>query len=328
MKTMKVAIAAALLVGTAAGAYAQQHTMRMGLIAPAGHPVHVASEEFAARVAERTDGAVSVSIYPGGQLGGEVELQDQVAMGTIQAASIGTPVMAGRYEPLDILNMYYLWEDRDHMVDVLEGEIGRDLWEAYEAETGARVIAANWQQGTRHTLLRRAATTPAEMSGIKIRVTAGVPLYNDLWAAMGASPVPLSFPEANPAMRTGVVDAVELPFNWMIDGGFVPLGSHVALTGHYFYTNVVLVNAAWFDDLPDEYREIIVEEARAAGETNTSLVLEGEDALREEIEAAGLEFVEVDYEAFRDSVQPVFDQHMATWGEELFSRIEAAAPSH
>lgn len=321
---LRIGFAAALLAATASVASAQDHRMRIGLIAPVGHPVEVASRAFAEAVGERTDGAVEVTVFPGGQLGGEVELQDQVALGTIEAASIGTPVMSGKYEPLDILNMYYLWRDRDHMNAVLQGDIGDDLWQRYEDATNVAVIAANWQQGTRHTLLKRAAATPSEMEGIKIRVTAGVPLYNDLWAAMGASPVPLAFPEANPAMRTGVVDAVELPYNWMIDGGFVELGSHVALTGHYFYTNVVIVNADWLDELPDHVRAIVVEEAEAAGEVNTQLVLEGEESLREEIESAGITFVEVDYDAFRDSVQPVFGENMAVWGQELFDQIQAA----
>jgi TRAP-type C4-dicarboxylate transport system substrate-binding protein len=289
------------------------------------HPVEVATQSFAEAVAERTDGRITVSVFPGGQLGGEVELQDQVALGTIEAAGIGTPVMSGKLKKLDILNMYYLWEDRDHMEAALAGPIGESLWAEYEDATGIRVIAANWQQGTRHTLLRKAARTPQDFNGVKIRVTAGVPLYNDLWAAMGASPVPLPFPEANPAMTTGVVDAVELPYDWMIKGGFVDLGSHVSLTGHYFYTNVVIVNADWLDSLPADLQQIVIEEAQRAGDVNTELVLESQDQLRAEIEAQGITFVEADYEAFRQSVQPVFRSNMDVWGRDLFDRIQAAA---
>lgn len=318
-------IALAGLGALATSASAQEYQIKLGLIAPQGHPVTEASKRFAEEVEQSTQGKVSVQIYPGGQLGGEIELQDQVALGTIQAANIGTPVMSGKLKKLDILNMYYLWESRDHMNRVLTGPIGEDLWAQYEQRTGARVIAANWQQGTRHALTMKPATTPEEMAGIKIRVTAGVPLYNDLWTAMGANPVPLGFPEAYPAMKQGVIDAVELPLNWMIKGGFVELGNYVDLTAHYFYTNVMIMNARFLESLPEELREKVVDVAVRAGEYNTQLVLADESALREQIKSEGIEFVEADQEAFRASVQKVYQQKMDVWGEELFERVEAAA---
>ena len=44
-------------------------------------------------------------------------------------------------------------------------------------------------------------------------MTAGVPVYQDLWQAMGAITVPLPFPELYSALQQGVVDAVELPLD-------------------------------------------------------------------------------------------------------------------
>ncbi|NHI01681.1 TRAP transporter substrate-binding protein [Oceanimonas sp. MB9] len=305
-------------------AFAADYSMKLGLIAPTGHPVEVAAQHFAREVEQNSNGQIKVRLFPGGQLGGEIELQDQVALGTIQAASIGTPVMSGKLKKLDILNMYYLWNDRDHMSKVLNGPIGQSLWNEYQGRTGISVLAANWQQGTRHTLMKQAATTPKDLGGIKIRVPAGVPLYNDLWKGMGANPVPLAFPEANAAMKTGVVDAIELPFDWMIKGGFVELGSHVALTEHYLYSNVVIVNNRWLNKLPDDLAAMVTLAALNAGELNTRLVLEGESALREEIVGKGVAFVDTDYSAFQQSVQPIYDAKMNVWGQELFDQIQAA----
>lgn len=304
---------------------AADYSMKLGLIAPAGHPVQVASQYFADEVESKSAGRIRVKVFPGGQLGGEIELQDQVSLGTIQAASIGTPVMSGKLKKLDILNMYYLWKDREHMSNVLDGSVGQSLWDEYHKNTGIKILASNWQQGTRHTLLTTSATTPNELAGIKIRVPAGVPLYNDLWKKMGAHPVPLAFPEANAAMKTGVVDAIELPFDWMLKGGFTELGSHVALTSHYMYSNVVIVNARWLKKLPDELALIVKEAANKAGELNTKLVLEGERALKEEIMKKGITFVDTDYQAFRDSVQPVYDAKMNVWGQDLFNQVQAAS---
>lgn len=323
MRYLKIALLPMILAATAA--FAQDYSVRVGLIAESGHPVHEASMRFKQLVEERSDGRISVQVFPGGQLGGEVELQDQVALGTIQMANIGTPVMGGKLRKLDLFNMYYLWDNRAHMETVLTGSIGEGLWEEYRQATGARVIAANWQQGTRQTITKKPVTSPEEFAGVKIRVTAGVPLYIELWNAMGANPVPLGFPEAYSAMQTGVVDAVELPLNWMINGGFYELGDYIDLTQHYFYTNVMLVNDRFFESLPEDLQQIVTEAALEAGEHNTELVLGNEDALREQLESEGITFIEADVEALQDAVVPVFEQNMDVWGEELYRQIRDAA---
>ncbi|MEF2558937.1 TRAP transporter substrate-binding protein [Aurantimonas sp. C2-5-R2] len=318
--------AAVLFFGFATGnADAADVNIRLGLIAPAEHPVTLASQRFKELVEERSNGNVAVTVYPGGQLGGEIELQDQVALGTIQMANIGTPVTSGKLKKLDILNMYYLWEDREHMNAVLTGPIGNDLWAEYRDTTGIEVIAANWQQGARQTLTANPATNPAEMSGIKIRVTAGVPIYNDLWTAMGANPVPLAFPEAYSAMSTGVVDSVELPLDWMINGGFTDLAKTINLTNHYIYANVMIANANFLSQLPEETRTMIVDAAKEAGKYNNKLVLEQENELRRQLEEGGVEFAETDVEAFRQAIQPVFERNMDVWGRELYKRVTEAA---
>jgi tripartite ATP-independent transporter DctP family solute receptor len=312
-----------VLLGTTA-AFAADYNVRLGLIAEAGHPVTKAAMKFKELVEERSNGRISVQVFPGGQLGGEVELQDQVALGTIQMANIGTPVMGAKLRKLDIFNMYYLWNSRQHMVDVTTGPIGQELWEEYRKATGASVIAANWQQGTRQTITKKPVTTPAEFAGVKIRVTAGVPLYIDLWRAMGASPVPLGFPDAYSGMQTGVVDAVELPLDWMINGGFYKLGKYIDLTQHYFYTNVMLVNDRFLQSLPEDLQQVVRDAAMEAGEYNTELVLGGESELRSQLEAEGIIFVDTDVAAFQKSVEPVFESSMDVWGQDLYERIRDA----
>jgi len=239
-------------------------------------------------------------------------------------ANIGSPVTAGKLKKLDILNVYYLWKDRDHMNRVLTGSIGKELFAEYTHATGIRVLAPNWQQGTRQMLTKRKGTKPEDLNGIKIRVTAGVPLYNDLWAAMGASPVPLPFPEAYSAMQTGVVDAVELPADWIFNNGFHRLGKFLLRTNHYFYTNLPIINAKFFESLPPDLQALIEDASRQSGEFQTKAMLKEQDEILGKIKSAGVEIVETETAAFRQAVQPVFAKNISVWGKDLFDRINAA----
>ncbi len=312
-----LAIGAAMASQAAAG---EAKVAKLGLIAPMGHPVQVASERLAKVVAERTGNRLQIQVFPGGTLGGEIDLRDGVSLGTVQMAGIGYPIMNGIVSEMEILNLYYLWRDRAHMMKVVDGPIGAEFNQKLRGRS-IEVLAANWQQGTRQSLTKRQARNPKEFNGIKIRVTAGVPVYQDLWQAMGAITVPLPFPELYSAFQQGVVDAVELPLDWMWNGKFHKLGKYVDLTQHFVYPNCVLINTAFLQALPSDVQKIVKDTAVEVGEWQTEQVLGQEKDLRQKMESEGIVFVDTDVEAFRSAVQPVYKKWESKWGKDLFDRI-------
>ena len=293
---------------------------KLGLIAPVGHPVQQASERLAKLVAERTGNRLQIQVFPGGTLGGEIDLRDGVSLGTVQMAGIGYPILNGIVNEMEILNLYYLWRDRNHMMKVVEGPIGAEFGRKLQARN-IEVLAANWQQGTRHALTKKPARNPKEFNGIKIRVTAGIPVYQDLWQAMGAITVPLPFPELYSALQQGVVDAVELPLDWMYNGKFYKLGKNIDLTSHFVYTNCVIVNTGFLQSLPADVQKILKDTTAEVGAWQTELVLGQEKDLRQKMESEGIVFVNTDVEAFRAAVQPVYKKWESKWGKELYDRI-------
>lgn len=293
---------------------------KLGLIAPMGHPVQQASERMAKLVAERTQNRLQIQVFPGGTLGGEIDLRDGVSLGTVQMAGIGYPILNGIVNEMEILNLYYLWRDRAHMMKVINGPIGAEFAQKLRGRN-VEVLAANWQQGTRQSLTKRPARNPKEFNGIKIRVTAGIPVYQDLWQAMGAITVPLPFPELYSALQQGVVDAVELPLDWMYNGKFYRLGKNIDLTNHFIYSNCVLINTGFLQSLPVDVQKILKDTTREVGEWQTELVLGQEKELRQKMESEGITFVDTDVESFRTAVQPVYKKWEGKWGKELYDRI-------
>src|SRR5439155_1617777 len=58
---------------------------------------------------------------------------------------------------------------------------------------------------------RRAIKTADDIAGLKIRVIQS-PIYIDTFAALGANPVPMPFPEVYPALEQKTIDGQENPF--------------------------------------------------------------------------------------------------------------------
>ena len=128
--------------------------LRIGLIAAEGHPVTQASKRFAELVKERTNGAIEVQVFPGGTLGGEIELQDMVSTGTLEMMSVGTGIPAALNPQFKILQMPYLWESQDQMIAFANSSIQDEMNEIYRQKSGIKALASNWDQGIRHTLTK------------------------------------------------------------------------------------------------------------------------------------------------------------------------------
>ncbi|MGI6034759.1 MAG: TRAP transporter substrate-binding protein [Limnochordia bacterium] len=293
---------------------------KMGLIAPGDHPVTKASEYMAELVKERTDGAIEIQVFPSGVLGGEVELQSAVRSGAVHMASIGDGQLASYSKPWNIFVMYYIWPDAETMHRVQAGPPFAPFVQDYEKNAGITILAMNWEQGTRHLLAKKPIRNPDDLKGVKIRVDQ-LPLHAESWRAMGANPTPLAFPEVYSALQQGVVDAMECPLNWIYTSGFHEHAKYLNLTAHSRYLNTVIINTKLLEGLSPEYQQILRECALEAGVYETELSRQEELNYRNQMEQEGVTFVDVDVEAFRARILPLFEKYMDKWGNEVYDII-------
>lgn len=298
-------------------------TVRIGMIAAEGHPVVVGAEKFKELVEARTDGRYDIQIFPGGTLGQEMELKDQVAMGTIEMANLGSGIMVGAVPETQVFQFFYLWDDPDHMTRGYNSDVATELLAKFERESGSKILAKNWYQGTRHLLTKKAVYEPKDLVGVKVRVPAGLPLWNELWETMGATTISLGFSEVYTGLQQGVIDAIEVPFDWMVNGEIYKQAKYVVLTSHVSYPNLMLINNDFFASLSAEDQAIFEEAAIEAGRLCTQLVVEGENQQRAIMEADGIEFIEVDLDVFREAVKPVAEAWEDSFGEGVYERITA-----
>ena len=315
-----VVILGILLVGTT---YAADKPMvlRIGLIAAEGHPVTQASKRFAELVQERTDGALEVQVFPGGTLGGEVELQDMVSIGTLEMMSVGTGITAAINPQFKIFSMPYLWDSQDQMIAFANSSIQDELNENYRKKSGIKVLAPNWDQGIRHTLTKEPINSLDDFKGVKIRVPQ-LPEWVEMWKLAGTNPTQIPFPEVYTALQQGVVDAMECPLYWIYSSSFYEQAKHLILTGHNMYFNQLMINDALFNKLSREQQEILLDAAKEAGEYETELTREIDVDLRGKMEAEGVIFMEVDRDEMSKRVRPVFESWSKVFGADLLEKID------
>lgn len=257
---------------------------------------YAAAEAFAEALAEKTDNTLSVRIYPDSQLGDYESVIQQIKAGTIDCLyeSIGT--LATESEVAGIEATPYLYRSTDQFFEVWNGDIGADLIEQVEQDTGIRLIGPAFR-GFRQVAAQSPINTIEDLGGLKLRVPA-IPAYVDAWTALGASPTPLPFSETYSALQQGVVTGVENSLIGISSQKFFEVAPDISITDHMAETMGFMFNADRVDQLDESVQTAIDEAAADSAQFYRSYTEENEDQIIEDLTAAGATFTRPDLAPF------------------------------
>lgn len=270
-------------------------------------PIVQAMEEASETIAERSDGELTVRVFPNSQLGSDEDVVEQIRSG----ANVAVLIDAGRlseYQPeLGILSAPYLVEDHADYDRITSSELYQEWVDSLAEGSGLRLLNYNWFQGSRHMLTQELVETPEDLSGIRVR-TINSPVWVKTIEAMGATPTPLPWSEVYSALQLGAIDGAEAQLTAAEGQNLHEVITHIALTGHIHLMTGLATSEEWYQSLPEELRTILDEELQQAGEAASQATADAQDAVRERMEAEGVTFTEVDVELFRERVAGVYEE--------------------
>jgi len=305
--------------GASSSGTASSVTLKVGHIEAEDRSTHKALLQFKDELEEKTGGRITVEIFPNGELGGDEELCEAVAMGTIQMALPSSSVLTAYNEQIGILDMPYLFQDAQSAFNALDGELGAqiDQWIA-----GHGFVSLGYlYNGPRCTTNNvRPIYTPDDLKGLKIRVMSS-PVFIRMYEVLGANPTPMSFSELYTGMQQNVVEGQENPPTLIYASGFQQVQKYLTLDEHVHNFLPILTNEAWLNSL-SAGDQAIVKECCADMVTNQRRIeLEDNETIVGKLEAEGMEVNELtadQYQAFVDAIQPLYDEYKAAWGTGIF----------
>jgi TRAP-type C4-dicarboxylate transport system substrate-binding protein len=250
-----------LLVLLLQPARAEPLVLKLATVAPDHTPWAEVLHRFAQAVDARSRGRLHVQLYLGGQQGGEVEAVLKCKRGQLQGVSASTGAMASQVPALSVVEVPFLFRDEAEADRVLDGVLARPLQEAMRK---AGLQFGFWSEnGFRHLGTRTVVHTLADLRGRKMRAQES-PLHLQLWQAWGAAAVAIPVTETLPALQQGTVDGFDQAIGYTVAGRWAAAIGHYTLTAHIYQPAVIVWNAAWFDALPADLRQILAQEGAIA----------------------------------------------------------------
>jgi tripartite ATP-independent transporter DctP family solute receptor len=237
---------------------------------------------------ERLPGRFRLRVIGNATLGGEKEVAEGVRLGSVQASLCTASVISAWAPEVQLLDLPFMFRDRAHVRATLDGPLGAELAARLAAQQF--VVPAYIIYGARQLLAKEPLSRPAQLAGKRIRVIQS-PLHVELWRSFGADPTAIPIPETYNALRTGVVDMMDLTKSAYAGFKLYEVVPYLTETSHVWATGIVYYGAAFWDGLsPDEQAALAGATREGAAHFDT-LVQEDEATSMERARAAGASVV-------------------------------------
>ena len=255
------------------------------------HPVHKGIEEFGRELDKLSGGTLTVKIFPGGQLGKETVCLEKTQQGEIDITKVSCAPVGNFVPVFKLFSLSYLFRDRDHYWNVLDGEIGTDLLTALgELDNGnasGLVGMAYFDAGSRSFYATGELTGPESLKGMKIRVMEDA-VAEATVKAMGAQAVTMSFGELYTSLKQGGVDGAENNAPSLYTSNHYEICKNYLLDSHSRVPDVLVASSKFWDSLNETEREWVRQAAQHSSVFQRNLWQEESQRSLDELRAKGV----------------------------------------
>ncbi len=325
-KILQLLLAWTVLAGAcASSAVAQTVTLRFAMITADSFPYMDGAKKFKELAEARSNGAIKVLLFPGGQLGNEREINEAILEGSIQIG-VGAGAMANLAPIYNIVQVPFLIQGQSHMAAIADGPIGAKLAERIEQQAGFKVLAWFSTGDSPIETVKKPIKSPADLAGVKIRVIE-TPVLVDAMRALGANPTPMAYPEVYTGLKQGVIEGAHLDVLSVDTLKVAEVAKYMTDWDQITFVSEprpVIMSAKFFATLSPAHQKIIQEAMKEAAVYERQVFKDKMAAIRKKLVNEGVTITQVDAAAFVEKVKPVWAKYAAQLkAEDLLADIVA-----
>lgn len=273
---------------------------------PTSHPVHQGMEVFAEKVREYSQGQLSVKIFPDGQLGTEREVLELLQIGSVAMTKVSAAAMANFAPEFKVMGVPYLFRDKEHLFDVLEGSTGENLLLSGTAYLLRGLCFYDAGSRSFYTT-EKPIKTPQDLEGLKIRVM-NHQMSVDMVNQMGGSATPMAYGELYSALQQGVVDGAENNPPSFVGSRHYEICKYYTLDEHSSIPDVLVIGTKYWETLTVEEQAWMKKAASFSSKAQQQLWKDNVDKCMKTLAEAEVEVYRPDKSLFADKSKAVLGE--------------------
>ncbi|MBU2998013.1 TRAP transporter substrate-binding protein [Cellulophaga baltica] len=282
------------------------------------HSVHKAMVKMGEDLMDISGGKLNLKIYPSQQLGTERENLELLQIGSLDMTKISVGTLENFAPKMKVLGLPFLFRDKEHVFQVLDGEIGKKL--LVESEQFRLKGLGYYDAGSRSFYSKnRPIYKPSDLKGLKVRVMESITAM-DMVKALGGSPTPISWGELYTSLQQGVVDGAENnPPSFYLSRHY-EVCKFYSLDEHTVLPDVLVIATQFWDNLSEQEKEWLQEAVDNSVVYQRKLWAEAEETALIEVQKAGVEIIRPDKSLFADKLDDIYEQYKSD--KEFYTLIQ------
>ncbi len=318
-------LAVILAAGATPAMAAKTINLKAGHVLADGHAYNLAWLKVAELVKKRTNGEITIDVFPNSTIGNERDLIEGMQLGTVDLAVVSTGPVSGFSSAFLVLDLPFIFPSYEAAYKVLDGEIGQGMLESLSKNK--LKAFCYWENGFRNVTAKKPCPKPEDVKGLKIR-TMEAEVHMATFNNLGAIATPMAWGEVYTALQQGTIDAQENPIANIYQGKIHEVNRFVTMTRHFYAPAPVLMSKAVWDKLSPAHQKVINDAILECRQFERDEVKRGEKQYSADMKKEGVTIIDnVDIAVWRKAVQPTYDQYEKKIGADLIKKVSAIANS-
>jgi tripartite ATP-independent transporter DctP family solute receptor len=264
----------------------------------ADHPYNMGMFRMKELLEKRTNGRISMDIFPSSQLGNERELTEGIQLGTVDIALAAASVVANFNKHLVVYDLPFLFNNRKHAYAFLDGELGKVYLD--ELSSNNIIGLGYWETGFSKLCNRlRPVSKPSDVAKLNIRTMESQP-YMLYFSQLGANPVPLGWGDIYTSLQNGTIDGLTNPITAIYTSRLHDYAKYLSRDDSHYCPILLIMNPSIYNSLSAQEQQIIKESEEEARHYEREQVVLGEERLYAAFVKEGGTIVDVDRKAFME----------------------------
>ncbi len=279
--------AAAMLLSLPSGA--EEYTGRLSVHWSPTHHSAIHAKMFADEVNKRAEGRLKIEFFASGQLFGIREQLGAVTSGAVELGGIvgivSFPPINKNYNVAAYPGLFDSYESQRAFF--LDSEAGRAIWDDLTSRSKTKLLMFDPVGPVMTFSGARELDSVGAMKGLKARAL--IKSERPMWDAYEANTVSLPTGEVYTALQTGMIDTLNTPPGSVKAYSWWEYLQYAQLPYQYFSDAYIMANSDWFDSLPEDLQQLLLDVGAEVGAKSTATIMQvGEDTLAEFQERGGV----------------------------------------
>lgn len=278
-------------------------------------------------VEENGDGSLNIEVLANSQLGAEREMFEGQQLNTVDMSVISNAVVSNFIPTCGILDLPFLFDNYTMAKDMLTGDIGQYVMNAYEG-SGVKALGMAINGFRQLVTVKKGVYTPEDIKGMKIRCMENK-IYLGTYQALGANPTPMAWSEVIPALQQGTIEGLDGGISVFYSSGFGDILDYITLTNQFCAAITVTISDSTWANLSADQQQLL----QAACDSACAEELDSQEQNDAEkldlIEKQGVTIIrDVDIDAFRTAIGDFYEEQKDTIGADNVDMILDAVANY